>query len=286
MKDVKSQFFGVSGYMKHFKRFTDFCAGLSAVMVAISLLGKFIGYNPENTEGMLEKLKLFFAEDNIHRNRYQLILIIFLALSFVVSRVFERLPYVTMAVSVLPLIQTFFVFADRRFEDYACLHMIFAVLHTAGIFVYALALDRADGRRRAYWAVNLFELCVSLYVIPIVRSISALADIDETEKFHLSPFESKLYTGIENGADKILIKIALMIAIAVLISILLKDIYFIDAALGIVPLVYSLYVFSFEKLKLFGLESFLIVSICFIFRIAIMIFEPMGRKKQKTPENI
>ncbi len=283
---MKSQFFGVSEYMKHFKRFTDFCAGFSAVMVAISLLGKFIGYNPQNTEGMLEKLKLFFAEDNIHRNRYQLILIIFFVLSLVVSRVFERLPYVTMAVSVLPLIQTFFIFADKRFEEYAYLHMIFAVLHTAGSLVYALTLDRADGKRRAFWAINLFGVCISLYVIPIVRRMLALADIDEIEKLHLSPFERKLQIGIENGADKILIKIALMIVIAVLISILLRDIYFIDAALAIAPLVYSLYVFSAEKLELFGLESFLIVSIYFIFRIAIMIFEPMRRKKQKTPENI
>ncbi len=272
--------------MKYFKRFTDFCAGLSAFMVAISLLGKFIGYNPEKAEGMLEKLKLFFFADNMSKNKYQLILIILFVMSLVVSRVFERLPCVTMAVSLLPLLQSFFIFVDKNFDNYSWLHIIFAVLHTAGSLVYALTLDRADGKRRAFWTVNIFGGVISLCVIPIVMRMSRLSKLEGIEKINLLPFDSKLQIGIESGADKILIRIAIMIAIAVIISILLRDIYFIDAVLATVPLIYSLYVFSAEILKSLALECFLLVLLYFVFRIAIMIFEPMKKKKEKKPMNI
>ena len=271
--------------MKYFKRFTDFCAGFSAFMVAIRLFGKFMGYNPEKAEGMVEKFKLFFAKDNTGRGRDQLVLIILFVVSLVVSRVFERLPYVTMAVSVLPLVQTFFVFADKRFFEYSWLHIIFAVLHTTGSLVFALNLDRADGKRRAFWAVNLFGVCVSAYVIPIVRRMAEFADIEAKDKYKLLPFESKLQIGIENGADEILIRIALMIVIAVVISVILRDIYFIDVALAVVPFVYSLYVFSTKNLKSFALECFMLTTVYFVFRIAIMFFEPM-RKKQKKVKGI
>lgn len=267
--------------MRYFKRFTDFCAGFSAFMVAIRLFGKFMGYNPEKAEGMTDKFKLFFATDNLGRHRDQLLLVVFLIVSLVVSRVFERLPYITMAVSVLPLVQTFFIFADKRFFEYSWLYIIFAVLHTAGILVYAIKLDRYDGKRRAFWAVNVFGVCIAAYVIPIVRRMAEFVDIDARDKAKLLPFESKLQIGIENGADKILIKIALMIVIATLISIILRDIYFIDTALAIVPFIYSLYVFSTKALKVFALECFLLTSVYFVFRISIMLFEPMRTKKQK-----
>lgn len=266
--------------MKYFKRFTDFCAGFSAFMVAIRLFGKFMGYNPDKAEGMPDKFKLFFAKDNLARNRAQLLLVILFIVSLVVSRVFERMPYVTMAVSVLPLIQTFFIFADKRFFEYSWLHIIFAVLHASGSLVYALYLDRVDGKRRAFWALNVFGVGITLYVIPIVRRMADFIDIDAREKSKLLPFESKLQIGIENGADKILIRIAIMIVIAVIISILLRDIYFIDVAVAVVPFVYSIYVFSTKELKAFALECFLLSTMYLVFRIMLMFFEPMRQKKK------
>lgn len=267
--------------MKYFKRFTDFCAGFSAFMVAIRLFGKFMGYNPEKAEGFVDKFKLFFGKDSLNRSREQLMLIILFIISIVVSRVFERLPYVTMAVSILPLAQTFFIFADKRFLEYSWLHIMFAVLHTTGSLVYALKLDSKDGKRRAFWAVNLFGVCISLYVIPIVKRMGELVGIYESERFKLLPLDSKLYAGIESGAAEILKRVAIMIVVSVVISILLRDIYFIDAALAIVPFGYSLYVFADKSLDTLALECFLLTAMYFVFRIAVMIFEPMRKKKQK-----
>jgi len=52
--------------MRYFKKFADFCSGLAAFSGAVSLLLRYLKFDPKNVEeelGLIDKIKLYFFKN-------------------------------------------------------------------------------------------------------------------------------------------------------------------------------------------------------------------------------
>lgn len=271
--------------MNYFKRFSDFCAIFAIFAATIYTLRKFMSFNPANAEGMKEKLKLFFSKDYVRDYRAYLLLVILLAVSVTVGILLERFPYVGFAASLAPMLQILLMLGNGKLYESPMLYVILGIAHVMGSIVHALYLDRADGKRRAFICVNLGGITLSafgLWVWRIAEQLALLGAIPDEESIaELGAFDSAILLGIESGAPSLIINITAMIFVGVAISLLLRDIYFIDAIIAAIPFGYSVYLVAAEKLLLFPLPIILITLIYLIFRLLVLVCEPMSKKTQK-----
>ena len=264
--------------MKYVKRFTDFCGGFEAFCAIMFFVGQFMMYDPETEMGMLEKLQFFISEKNAKNFGAYLILIVLFILSVIIGVIFEKYPFICLSVSLLPMLQTIFMFSSKGLYEQPMLYIVLSLVHMAGNLFYALSLDKADGKRRAYWSVNLLGAVLSalcIYVFKRSKDIAAMA-LDDAKKIEeLSDFDTEIFSGIEGGSAKLFLIIGILLLVTVVVSVVLRDLYYIDAALCIVPFLYSLWLFFTEKLTVFGGVAFTAVAVYFVFRILILFSEPM-----------
>ena len=269
--------------MKYLKRFTDFCGGFAAFAAIIYSVGQFIMYNPSDEMGTIEKVKHFFFGDYSRNFNAYVIMISLFTVSVVLGVIFERFPFVSLSVSMLPLLWTLFMFASGWLYEKPMLYVILALIHSSGSIIYAVLLDRAYGKRRAFWCVNAVGTLIGVLCLAVWRRSAVLgtADFTEDELRELSDIDNEIFIGLEDGSAKILLIIGVMLFVTVLVSILLRDIYYIDVILCAVPCVYSLRAFFTEELTVFGGVAFSVVAIYFVMRVFIMLSEPMRSEKLK-----
>ena len=264
--------------MNYFKRFSDFCAVFAISAAAIYTLRKFMSFNPADAEGMVEKLKLFFSKDYYRDYRSYIVLITLLTVSLVVGAVLERFPYVGFALSLAPMLQILLMFGDGKLYERPMLYVILGIAHVLGNIVHSLYLDRADGKRRAFICVNLGGITLSALGLWVWNRAKELSLLDEEAAAELGTWDSAILAGVEDGAQSITLKLSLMILVGIAISIILRDVYFIDAAVAVIPFVYSAHLVATEKLRLFPLAIIFITLFYLIFRLLILICEPMSNK--------
>ncbi len=269
--------------MKYLKRFTDFCGGFAAFSAIIYFIGQFLGYKPESTDGMLEKLKSFISRENTKNFKAYIIMIGLLVISVVVSRIFERLPFVGLSVSFMPLLWTVFMLASNWLYERPMLYVALAILHTVGNIIYAVSLDREDGKRRGFLCVNVAGGIFGVLCLFVWRRSQKLAAITMTdEEFEkLSDIDTEIFEGIEGESASLLLIIGIALLVTVLVSVILRDLYYIDVILCAIPFVYSVKVFFFEELTVFGGMVFAATAMYFIFRVMILLSEPMRADKKR-----
>ncbi len=268
--------------MNYFKRFSDFCAGFSAFCAAVYVFGQFMTYNPADAEGIIEKLKLFLSKENAKDYREYVILIILLIGSVIVGCIFEKLPYIGTAISLLPMLQTILMFSEGKLYDRPMLYIVLGLIHVSGSIVYALSLDKADGKKRAFYCTNICGICASALGFLVYRRAGELASIAEADATELGTRDYAIYLGTEEDIQGLILKISIMILCGIALSVILRDIYFIDAFTAAVPLCYTVYLIFSEKLNLFSQAILAIVSFYFFCRVLIMIFEPVSENKRFT----
>jgi len=233
------------------------------------------------------KLKTFLSVDRPENYRGYVIMVALFVLSVLVGRIFERLPYVTLAVSLLPLYQTVNLFSTGKIEKFPILYLLFAILHTVGSVSHALVLDREDGKRRGFISANLLGAMMFAGGIWAWRRAEELLDYEDVFTVEgISKVELNLASAAVDGAHKFLWNIAVIVLVCVVISLILRDIYFIDAILAAVPLVYAVHkVLIAEKLVIFEELTLILCALYFVTRVALVVFEPMrDTKKAKSVE--
>ena len=233
------------------------------------------------------KLKTFLSVDRPENYRGYVIMVALFLLSVLVGRIFERLPYVTLAVSLLPLYQTVNLFSTGKIEKFPILYLLFAILHTVGSVSHALVLDREDGKRRGFISANLLGAMMFAGGIWAWRRAEELLDYEDIFTVEgISKVELNLASAAADGAHKFLWNIAAIVLVCVVISLILRDIYFIDAILAAVPLVYAVHkVLIAEKLVIFEELTLILCALYFVTRVALVVFEPMrDTKKGKSVE--
>lgn len=267
--------------MNYYKRFGDFCAGFTIFADIMYLLRKFMVFEADDAEGIFQKLKLFFDSTNF-ANRAHLVLIALLLSSLVLGLIFERLPYIGFTVSLIPLTHSLLMISEKYLEKNAVFYLLLIAVHVTGQFICALNLDRADGKRRAFICANICGATIPAFALLVKRTASALAALTEEEMFEKDAFFREIYDGLEDGGDKLIMKIAIITIVTVVLSFILRDIYFLDAALSAVPFGYTLYLAFAEKLTMFELLMFIVTFAYFVFKLLLVFFEPMAKKKDKT----
>ena len=274
--------------MAYFKRFTNFCGGFVAFMAILHLIAEYMSFKLTDDEMALGKTKVFFNAERPEAYRGYVIMIALFALSIIVGRVFERLPYVTLAVSLLPLYQTVNLFAGGKFERFSTLYLLLAVLHTVGSIAHALVLDKADGKRRGFITAAVLGTILSAAGVWVWRRASDLLAYEDPLALEgLSKFELDLAVAAELGAHELILDIAIMIAISVVISLILRDIYFVDAILAVVPLVYAVNkVLVKGQLEIFRELTLILCTLYFVVRVALVAFEPMIPAKKSKKAHI
>ena len=269
--------------MKYLKRFTDFCGGFAAFCAIIYSMGQFIMYNPSVEMGTVEKVKHFFFGDYSRNFNAYVVMIALLFASVAIGTIFERFPFVSLSLSALPFLWISFMLASGWLYERAMLYVVLSLVHMSGSIIYALMLDKVDGKRRAYWCVNSFGALIGGLCLAIWKKseiIRATTFTDEELK-ELSDIDSEIFMGLEGDSARILLVVGAMLLVGVLVSLILRDVYYIDVILCAVPCVYSLKAFFAEKLTMFGGVVFFAVTVCFAFRILVMISEPMRKPKVK-----
>ena len=271
--------------MSYFKRFTDFCGGFVAFAAILHLISEYMTFKLAEDETSSGKLRMFFDAERPEGYRGYVIMVALFVLSVLIGRIFERLPYVTLAVSLLPLYQTADLFFGGKFERFSTLYLLLAILHTVGSIVHALVLDGADGKRRGFVSALVLGTAISAGGAWVWRKAGELAVYEDpmTEE-GLDALEVKLAVAAQAGAHEIILDIALMIALCVIISLVLRDIYFIDAILAIVPLMYAIKkVLISGQLEIFRGLTLILCTLYFVTRVALVAFEPM--RGAKNPVN-
>ncbi len=264
--------------MNYLKRFSDFCAGFAAFAASLYILRKFMSFNPADAEGIKEKARLFFSKDYFRDYRAYLILIILLAVSVIIGIILERLPYVGFAFSLAPMLQILLMLGEGKLYERPMLYVILGTVHVVGNIVYSLSLDREDGKRRAFICANIFGAALFSLGIWVWRRASQLSLLGKDKLSELNARDTTILLGLEDDSEKLIIGIAVFILISVAVSLILRDVYFIDALIAAVPFVYSVYLFASGKLTVFPQAVFFLTLFYFLFRIFIVIFEPMAKK--------
>ncbi len=262
--------------MSYFKRFTNFCAGFTAFHAIIYLVGQFMSFNPAGNPSMLEKLKLFLANDHPKSHREYIALIFLLIFSAVVGRIFERMPYISMAVSILPLIKIIIMFCDGKLFDRPMLYVLLGLLHTSGNIAYAISLDKYDGKRRANLCAHIFGASAFAMALWLKLRADKLAELEEAARAGLGDLDLSILAGAENGLDSLLFKLGLFVLISVAVSIILRDVYFVDTILALFPFGFCVYLITAGKLTLFPAIVLAVTFLYFAFRLLVFVAEPMA----------
>lgn len=266
--------------MNYFKRFTNFCGGFVAFAATLHLIGEYMSFKlPEDAE--MSKLKTFISAERPEEYRGYLIMIALFVLSVIAGRIFERLPYVTLAASLFPLYQAVNLFSRGKIEKFPSLYLILAILHTAGSIVHAISLDKRDGKRRGFVCANLLGAMIFAGGYWVWKRAEKLMLFEEPVTVeNLGNVEVRLATAALDDVHGIILRIAVMIAVCTVISLILRDIYFIDAILAAVPLVYAINkVLIRGTLTVFGELTLVLLALYFITRVALVVFEPMRAER-------
>lgn len=266
--------------MSNFKRFTDICAGFAAFSAAMYVFCRYMGYDFKEIESMKEKIK-FFLEPELGYSFFIPLILLFL-FSCIFSLIFTRLPYLTVAVSVLPLAYTLIMFADNRIKEFPMLYLVLGFIHVFGCLIECIRMDKADRGCRAAIGIDLVALMTVIFVLYVYRTAGKLDGI-EPEKMNL--IQEKLFE-IKDGLDLSTFKsTAIMIAIPPILRIIWRDLYYLDAAISLIPLIVTLRRFGAQRFPVFGEALMAFIFVYTVGRIMIMIFcKPKQRKEQIQAE--
>ena len=143
-----------------------------------------------------------------------------------------------------------------------------------GNVVECLMRDREDGKRRAFYAANLSAVAAPAFCLLVLSRLDKVSDIPAEE---ISYFDSKIFVSLAlNESFEPFQTLIWMCLGCVLISLLLRRLYFIDAILALIPLGYAIVMWELERLPEFEpiLVSLLVIPL--VFRIAVMLGEPVS----------
>ena len=287
--------------MTLFKKFTDFCAGIAAFVGGLFLLQKYMVFTPLEdeeyrswlyydlkysnesiSESTLEtigdvvapsKIDQFFNPKLINDFDYRplCILVITLIMSVLIGRIFKKLPYVCFLVSLIPALEIAYIFSKELLYTQIGLFIILGALHVAGNLVECVIRDKEDGRHRLWVCAKISALFPAVFCLFCTK----IAEKIPTEGIHDKiPIYKELAFKLTKPENmEIVTKIGWMFFIIFIISVLLYNVYFIDAILSVIPLVYTIHLLYSENLKFNPVLFTLLAAVCFMTHILLCVFE-------------
>ena len=151
------------------------------------------------------------------------------------------------------------------------LFVVLATLHMVGCLLECIRRDREDRGRRTALAVDLLGLAAAGFCGYILYLSRDIANVDFT---HISIIEKTLYSAVVYfEADLSFFKyIAIALCVAVVLRLILRDLYYVDALLSLVPLGICIYKWNSGSISVFGSALVMLTFVYAIGRISVMIF--------------
>ncbi len=267
--------------MSYFKKFTDFSAGVAAFAAVLLLIRRYMMFDAD--ELLLDeqsKLMQFMENPSTDVTMY-LHLLFFFGVALAAGIIFRRLPYICLLFSLPSVIYITFMFSESMLYEQAALFLAAAALMVVGNLAECAWRDKEDGRHRLFVASKIASgagaaACMLVFFLAQNspdESVKPFVDMNSIEReiFHYtSPDDPK----------QLLILAGLFIGVLV-IGLLLYNVYFTDAILSLIPLVYSLYLLLWEKLSIMPLAFVALAAVCAAANLMLAVFENnLSRKEQ------
>lgn len=229
--------------MSYFKKFGDFCSGFACFAAVMWLFAEYMTFDIGDV-GFKEKVIDFFDKDAQYTHRIMLILALMLAISVVASIVFRKVPYLTLLFSVPTLTLSVYMVSNNAIENYPMMYIILCAISVISGVWECISKDKLDGGHRAAFACDFVSLLAAGSMLFIFKKSISLAPTEEIQTVALTPFYREISTNSQTMNMKLFVIFACVYLALTLISLLLTDVYFLDAALAVVPFVALIYMWS------------------------------------------
>ena len=256
--------------MSSCKRFTDFFAGFAAFTAAMYLFCQYMMFDFKEIESLTEKLKYFFSNEPIKDYNFYLTLIGLLLFSCVFSILFHKLPFLTFAISALPMIYIISMLKTGNiYDERPMLYVVLGAIHMGGCLFECIRRDREDRHRRSAIATDLFAAVVVLFCLYVFYTKKILP---ETEFLELDYLQRRLYYVYEEIDFTVFRNVAICYGVLALFRLIHRDLYYLDAILSLVPFFMLCSMWMTDKIPIFGEVLVMLSASYAVARIAIMLF--------------
>ncbi len=248
--------------MSTLKKFGDFFALFGAFAVGLSLLMDFMPFETLEETSFFGKIQAFFSSPETH-TFYLLILFCMFFGAFLLSKLLPKWAPLHFVLSLLPVGWSFYLFdSDRLGEERPTLTLILALMYAVCAFADCLIADRADGKARSIMATRMATALASLFAIFVfLRSCR----VDEIPAEEWNFFDRIIG---ESFADEVSFsawwRIALMYALVTVIGLLLRDIFFAEALIGLIPFLFAMVQWNMGDLPAYGAALMALSACCLL----------------------
>ena len=269
--------------MSYFKKFCDLIGGIGAFFATVFVMGKYMSFDPKDLEEGQSKLKFFFSNDNSSEYRQYLVFIGLIVLAIAVGQICKKLPWVSLAVSVLPMCQAMSMLYCTLFYNNAFFYVAICAIMIVGNLYEVMLLDKERGKSRTALAARIIALLGAALAGISIKLSSLAAYINELslgeeglaeEHYELignvKPFGVMLLKDtVAEKEIKALIFFAAAFVVCVLVGLLVRKAYFIEAILSFVPFAFSVSALHAEKLTTAPMLVIVPAAVYFISMLAL-----------------
>jgi len=271
--------------MGYFKRFGDVCALFAAFSAFMYVFCQYMAYDFDEIVGTTEKLKYFFSNSPRKDYRFYLTLILLLLVSFIISTVFHKLPFLTLAAAALPIIQIVAMYDSERLYERPMLYLVLASVHAVGCLYECIRRDREDRGRRGAIATDLLGIVIVGFCLYVLYTSRGIANI---EFENISLLELLLYNAfyLQTPDLSVFKYFAICYGVLAVLRMIWRDLYYVDAILSVFPFVASIYLWNSGKFAVFGSVAVSLTLMYAVSRISVMLCcKPKICAVKRTCEN-
>ena len=260
---------GKEDTMSGFKKFTDVCGFFAAFSATVFSFTQYMAYRPpEEVESTKEKLKLFLSPHETGKDyRSYLLLVLLLLFALCVSALLKKRPALAFPITVIPFLQAFAMMVNRTIYDRPMLYLLLCGLFFLGPLYECIRSDREARTRSAATAIHLLFLEMALLLLYLYRRATALVGTVSEE---LSPLDQRIYGSILEDTDlSVLYQLAIIYLLAALVCVLLRDLYFLQTIVSLVPAGCIIVLFETEALPFCEKTILLGALLCLLCRVVV-----------------
>ena len=269
--------------MSYFKKFCDLVGGIGAFFAAVFVVGKYMQFDPSELEEGQSKLKVFFSIENSSEYRQYVVFIGLIALAIAVGLIFKKLPWLSLAVSVLPMCQAMSMLYRSLFYNNGFFYVAVCAVMICGNFYEAISFDKEHKKARTALAARIIALLGALFAALSIKFSSLAArfyEISLTEEEGLleeqlklvgeaKAFGIMLLSEAPEKEIKALIFFAVALVICAAIGFVVRRAYFVEAIFAFVPFAFSVSALHAGKLTTAPMLVIIPATVYFIATLAL-----------------
>lgn len=264
--------------MSNFRKFTEFCAGISVFAAIMYVLRQYLGYNFKDISSTKEKLKIFFDPSASRDYRGYVLLAALLLLAIAISLIFKRAPELSFFFSALPLLYVIYLYDAGKLYERPMLFFCLSIVQITGNLFDSLKLSE-QGRKYSPVFTSFFASLIPLMccILTIWRK-NVVTSLPEDKIY---PFDLEILRSIDDIDVTLFKNIAIMYGAILLISIILRGVHFIDLSLSLVPLAFVIYKQATEALGPHHEIIFASAILCSVTHLCLTVGNKSVKKRLK-----